>query len=178
MFSRLSNVVFAGAVACMLSACGGGQADHSSAPAPQGSAASAAPLTATAPAAASAPAAPAVAAPAAEVQLAYAAPVAVATPAQADMGLAPVQGSGLSMMSPQSLAALAAAEQARMAELAAAQEAARWQAAMGNPDDEAFLALILYHENAERQAALSGVRHRKPSDADCSSPRLMMCAGN
>lgn len=198
MFAKLSHWVIVSAVACTLSACGGGQAEQAGGPAVAPALTAAAPVvTAAAPttgatglAVTAAAAAPAElpqsvrVAPAAEMQPGHraAAELVSAQPsAQADVqaqGVLHVQG-GASAVTPQMQAAqLAAEHQARMAELAAAEQAARWQAAMGNADEEAYLALLMYHENAERQAALSGVRHRKPTDADCSNPRFLVCAGN
>lgn len=198
MFAKLSQWVIASAVACTLSACGGGQADQAGGPAAAPALTAAAPVaTAAAPTtgATGLAVSATVAAPAELSQNGSFAPGAAMQPgrhaaaelasaqpsAPADVqaqGVLHVQG-GASAVTPQMQAAqLAAEHQARMAELAAAEQAARWQAAMGNADDEAYLALLMYHENAERQAALSGVRHRKPSDADCDNPRFLVCAGN
>lgn len=184
MFAKSSNWFIIGAVAFALSACGGGSAD-------QASGAVAAPLISAAAHADTQAAPPAIVAAAAplastpEVQLGYTAAVQSQPAAQAEaelVGMTVTRGSA-SLGNQQMQSASSAAQQASMAQFAAAeaarmQEAARWQAAMGNPDDEALLALFMYFENAERQAALSGVRYRKPSDPDCVSPRMMMCAND
>lgn len=195
MFSTLSNWVFIGAVAGALSACGGGGGDSYD----HGSAAGAplaAPVHAEASGASADTAVNAAPAGGVDVQLAYigAPPAPLASPAEQQAALSAVQGQsgngqpalpahqqvalasmhggGASVASQQ---ALIAQQQARLAELAAAEQAARMQAAMSNPGDEEYQELLRTME-LERQTALNDMNRIKPSDPGCISPRWLYCA--